>query len=495
MKEIECPDYGIIEIKKDLTIGACYDCFRPISDHKNTFLSILANQTYLSKDELSKLTDPDLYVIATYYSQILEVNDLFEELVQSGKKPYEAFFISFEKSDTYISLSVSINKISQLTKAVQTPFLKLNQFTSVTQSIIENMQRAISPLQLAALQSKSVLDNYQRQAQLLGRAFERITIPQSPIFKYNTDLFKSFELLQERIKSSSKIFNSINRYNNNLSKQFESIRKLTRTTPFTDDLIRNLNGLIIQSKSIITTTNDYFSRYDIRLIEKQILKSPELVSEDITQTVHEYDEFSESEGLALQTEASGVIVSTNDLLIGIKHDFDELRSLFSKYEPLFNRFNLLSRTPSIIDILNEFAQHISTEYFSMFWSKIGDTFNSFPETTAKGILGIFLKGRFGDVAFVGSEIKRGDGFIDLFINFLGITYILELKVIGASWPISWAESGIEQLNGYMNTYNMENAYLVVFDGRKTKKGKQLQEYYDVANGRIYVINIPIFHKQ
>ncbi|HPJ38940.1 MAG TPA: hypothetical protein PLT75_10885, partial [Spirochaetota bacterium] len=86
MKIIECPDYGIIEIKKDLTIGACHDCFGPISDHKNTFINILTNQTYLSKDELNKLTDPDLYAIATYYSQVLEVYDLFEELVQSGKK-------------------------------------------------------------------------------------------------------------------------------------------------------------------------------------------------------------------------------------------------------------------------------------------------------------------------------------------------------------------------------------------------------------------------
>jgi hypothetical protein len=107
---------------------------------------------------------------------------------------------------------------------------------------------------------------------------------------------------------------------------------------------------------------------------------------------------------------------------------------------------------------------------------------------------MFLSGRYGRVGFIGQELQAGKGYIDLLVNLFGSNNLVELKVIGGTTPVSWATSGISQLNGYMLRYNLREGYLVVFDGRKTERGEQLNDYYDVDSGRIYVKTIKIYYQ-
>jgi len=495
MIKLICPYYGTIKIKEDLTLGSCFDCLGPINNPKESFIKILLDLSYLSIEELDKLTNSDINTIALHYTKKLDVEEIYTELIKSGIIPQEAFFLSFKESKTYNSLDKTVKQIRQFTKSFQSPFLKLNQYASLTQTLVGNIQRMINPFQVAALQTKTIIDSYQNQARIFTSAFEKIAISQRNVFLKNQELFKSFELLQHRISSTAIVFNQISVYKDNIAKQFESFRRFRIEPIFTSELIFKLNESILQSRNIVTFTNDYFSQYDIKIIKNNISQTPDIDNDELSKTINQYDDFSECEGLALHTKTSEVVIGTNDLLIDIKEELRDFKALIKQYKPLLDRFNILLSPPSFLNIIREFAHYIASEYFSMFWSKPGENFNSNPESIAKGNLGMFLKGRFGDIAFVGTELMRGNGFIDLFVNFLGINYIIELKMIGVTWPISWVESGIEQLNNYMNTYNNNNSYLVVFDGRKTKKGKQLQEYYDVTNGRIHVIVIPIFHEK
>ena len=115
-----------------------------------------------------------------------------------------------------------------------------------------------------------------------------------------------------------------------------------------------------------------------------------------------------------------------------------------------------------------------------------------PEYIAQTNLSLFLEGFFGGISFVGREIASGEGYIDILVNFLGINYILELKIIGLTRSIGWAESGLSQLDGYMQNFDSNEAFLIVFDGRTSDRGRTLEPFYNVSSGKIHVILVRIY---
>jgi hypothetical protein len=154
--------------------------------------------------------------------------------------------------------------------------------------------------------------------------------------------------------------------------------------------------------------------------------------------------------------------------------------------------NILADPPLFLDLIRKFAVDLVKDFGEVFWEKPGAKFVRNPESLAKCHLGIFLKGAYGNIAFVGREIASGRAFVDLLVNFLGFDYILELKIVGPGWSIGWAESGLDQLNGYMETFDHKESYLVIFDGRKTTKGRQMEDIYKLSNGRVYVVAARIY---
>lgn len=105
---------------------------------------------------------------------------------------------------------------------------------------------------------------------------------------------------------------------------------------------------------------------------------------------------------------------------------------------------------------------------------------------------MFLHGHWAGLAFVGREIACGDGYVDLLVNFLGVDYILELKIVGAGWGIGYAKDGLDQLDTYMGKYSRPEAYLVVFDGRKTQAGEQMKNEYQLRNGTAHVVTVRVY---
>ena len=254
----------------------------------------------------------------------------------------------------------------------------------------------------------------------------------------------------------------------------------------------NLSSLFIQSNGFIHNTNAYFSErksfYDIKLSDNE----SEYQNDEIETLLN-------AEQL-LHRESKEVIVTSNDLLLNeikdLKKDVNELKEELSKKnrvnEIIFNRIEMLFNPTKFASLLTNFSINIAKESWRIFWDKPGEKFISKPEQIGKSLLGTFLNGFFNGVSFVGTELKSGNGYIDILVNFLGIDHILELKVLGAGWAISWVESGINQLFKYMENYNVNEGYIVVFDGRKTKKGKSLPDTIPYGNKIIYVIVVPIF---
>ena len=138
------------------------------------------------------------------------------------------------------------------------------------------------------------------------------------------------------------------------------------------------------------------------------------------------------------------------------------------------------------------AIELAKEFWNIFWQEPGKKFVPKPENLAKSHLGMFLKGKFSSIAFVGTEIGCGDGYVDLLVNFLGINYIVELKILGGSWGIGWSKEGLSQLARYMSIYETTESYLIVFDGRKTSKGEQLHNEYNLDNKIVHVISAKIY---
>jgi len=156
--------------------------------------------------------------------------------------------------------------------------------------------------------------------------------------------------------------------------------------------------------------------------------------------------------------------------------------------------NILANPPSFKYCLEQCIKMISREFWKTYWKLEGKEFIPEPEKLAKSHLSLYLSGLSEGITFIGKEIKSGRGFIDLFISFLGRIYIIEIKIIGTSWGIGWAKSGIQQLEEYMDSYDKEEAYLVVLDGRKTERGTQLDKEYDLGDKKIYVVTAKIYRE-
>ena len=152
------------------------------------------------------------------------------------------------------------------------------------------------------------------------------------------------------------------------------------------------------------------------------------------------------------------------------------------------RINILLDPPSFFDFLKRLVQIISEKHWEAFWKIKGEKFVEHPERIAKGILGACIAVSFGDVAFIGPETKFCNGYIDLFTTF----HIVEIKIVGPGWGIGWAKSGLTQLDKYMKIHKRNESYLVVLDGRKTDKGEQLENEYQMGHGKVYVLTSKIY---
>lgn len=142
-------------------------------------------------------------------------------------------------------------------------------------------------------------------------------------------------------------------------------------------------------------------------------------------------------------------------------------------------------------MLEEFGQGVAAEHPHVFWRK-GARLVARPEALAHALLDTHLKAWARGLAFVGSEITTGRGFMDLFVQLFELRTIVELKIIGKGGNgIGWAKSGLSQLAHYMSIRRCALGFLVLFDGRKSGAGEQLERIYEVPEGKIFSVTIRI----
>ena len=239
--------------------------------------------------------------------------------------------------------------------------------------------------------------------------------------------------------------------------------------------LSGLNELVANSNARIQAINEHFSSLEYLGARSRV---PTEVAFD-RRLVEEWTDLRSASELVIVQEHAELADITNDAVDGLQLDLEELTEL----DALKLRLNQMLTPVGFRDLLLTFATTVQREHWPLFWNKDGG-FNPSPETIARSQLGLFLAGHAVGIAFTAQELTAGAGFVDILVYFFGKYYILELKVVGEGWSIGEAEGGLRQLDSYADKYPDASTFLVLFDGRKTTRGRQLDEEYQRATGRI-----------
>src|SRR5690606_8323227 len=110
-----------------------------------------------------------------------------------------------------------------------------------------------------------------------------------------------------------------------------------------------------------------------------------------------------------------------------------------------------------------------------FWTGTGQKrkWTRHPERHAQNLLHTFLKAKFGPRIEVFEELSAGAGRIDIYVMLEGgLRFVVELTLAGApGYSSTYAFSGAEQLQHYMEQKKSALGYLLVFDARIRDWGK------------------------
>lgn len=186
----------------------------------------------------------------------------------------------------------------------------------------------------------------------------------------------------------------------------------------------------------------------------------------------------------VHTTVRQAIVAGNDTLLIVKELVGQaVAEQVGPFAPLLERLRRLAEPKSFLDTLRAFARDFQRDHWKALWLEQGKVYKSRPEDIAQAMLALYLQGHCGGAAFVGRELGNGDGFVDVLVNFLGQDFVVEVKIVGGgSWSIGSVKGGLDQLDAYVRHYETASAYLLVFDGRRSDRGEQLQTEYRLASG-------------
>jgi len=141
------------------------------------------------------------------------------------------------------------------------------------------------------------------------------------------------------------------------------------------------------------------------------------------------------------------------------------------------------RVDAIGEAIREFAAFIASEKRLRFWQPKEKgrrrKWRVKPEQYGQDLLHTYLEGKFGRDAEILEELPAGAGRLDVLIRIAsGVSFVVELKICGGSYPSSYAAAGELQLRHYMKNKNTQLGYLLVFDGRIKLFGRALASLPD-----------------
>lgn len=278
----------------------------------------------------------------------------------------------------------------------------------------------------------------------------------------------------------------------------EQISELTqnlriRTGSFATLLSPSMEALA-QSDRFVARANTFFAGYTpIRSIYVQAT-SIELEHSELVDSAEDTVECADTSEQLLHQHLTDDIQVVRDMVILIHDKVHQLEGDFKQFKPLLERAKTLVTPGGFLRFLKGFATIFSRESWLQLWDDPGNSFRSKPESIARMALSLYCQGACGGFAAIASEIRSGEGFVDLWVNFLGYEYLLEIKIVGSGWSIGSAKGGLNQLNEYMAHFEKPEAYLLVFDGRKTLDGEQLDARYRLKNGVVDAVSVRSYHE-
>jgi len=472
--KISCPDYGEIEILPHISAGMMSEISREKEDPRFIFKKFTLSSLKEKDFDLSKFSKKDWVFLGNYF---LDLTNEGLEHFSGPEASTDDFFFEFLKRF----------KSTKLWEDHVRHCEEMRKYFFGFEDSLKSIRQELFPVENLV----SSLDSFH-----------------GALSSFKT--FSAFDV------SGLSRFSGITGFEIGLVKSFKSREALFSTAADTLETLRGLvqhpaNALLEASKSLSISTSTF------RLFEDSLSASRQLVTQvnkafSETRNLDFYiEEIKKSQTLCklpgfvdlaeqnpeenlLFVQTNKIIQTQNSEILQLRQDVDDLKEYIKGFPRLFERLRFFENPVDFLDLMDGFSKFISRSHWESFWVTPGDNFKENPESIAKLALGSFLEGRFGGLAFVGNEIGSGNGFVDILVSFLGVSYLLELKMLGASWPYSWARTGFKQVDSYMKFYQCPVAFLVVFDGRKTDRGQDFPEYEDLENGRVYFIKIPIFFK-
>lgn len=276
------------------------------------------------------------------------------------------------------------------------------------------------------------------------------------------------------LRSHAEVFSSFTRLAENLRTPTSSLA----------DALELADRAFAGSDDLVISASDFFARQPVQ--PRPVVKPSPLDAPEVARAFRADEEIEEA---ADQTDV--IVHATAEQAIQLGNDtaamFAELmgKTIDERLKPfqaILARMKLLADPKNFLEVLKEFALHFQREHWKDLWADQGNKYNPKPESIARLGLAMYLRGCCQGAGFVGKELGNGDGYIDLLVNYLGLNHVVEVKIVGGSWGIGDAKSGLDQLDAYIQNYDSAPGYLIVFDGRVSTKGEQLPAEYKLKSG-------------
>lgn len=509
---VNCPDAGPISMLPYLSSQAMDVMDPEIADTTQLFRDFYEASAEEGCPDFSTLSEPDIDAIAEFYCNEQGCLHVYKELRQKADA-FTAFQTALCSTEAWKQWDRDRRRFIQQIQLTSKAWMSgINKHVQDTMKIVRQMERfripalpsydlpswitqrhflleaaasQLKPSVLAATQLEQSIDASLKQWKTVSVAFERQELLGPAI----TSRLANLDSMVQRSREVSKILTTVLPLQDSITRMLEFSGSTSRQF---ETLGEMANQVVNFSNEIVFAANRHFCVVDRPRGQVQPIypdHRPELV--DAEERIEEFYELSQQE---LHEDTSESIILTKDSLILIKEQFGAtIQEHLAPYAPVLDRLRYLAKPESFVEVLRRFGKGFGNRHWKSLWDTIGDKYKPRPEQIAQSILASFVEGTCYGLAFVGREIGSGDGYIDLLVNFLGYNYIVEIKIVGAGWGIGAAKDGLDQLDAYMATYEDTKAYLVVFDGRKTNSGEQLNNSYELRNGTVEVIVVRAYY--
>lgn len=480
-----------------------------IDTSEKAFRAMVSVSLETRPDSPLPLSDADSEVIARLYAKNLDFADVYEKH-RKAHSVYEAFYLGFATSEFGRRWKRDQERIvadlSLYTRILPKPpdqlfsdmqrFLKSAETVRAFENTVPDMSRWVG--------ARSV-DIQVSSAHLLPKILALEQLSSSSLNNFNQwnrlaaelnwsakfgDRFKSHAALLNGLTESTKKASRILEAHSGLVSGYTKFAELFRTSSTLDQTLRQAANLLEGSNSLVAQASKFLIRE--RPLARPVFNPPNddpraISAKDAGKAIEaDADEADD----VVHSAAGQVLLLGNDGIVLIRELLGAvIDDRLKPYVPIMERMQLLSQPGNFIDVLAKFATTFARDHWKDLWIVAGDQFRPSPEGIGRLALSMFLHGQFNGAAFVGKELNNGDGFVDMLVNFLGMDFVVEVKIVGANYGIGRAKAGLKQLGEYISNYSSPVGHLLVFDGRKSTDGEQLDPEYKLESGAIVRVTV------